>query len=391
MLNATSTRDINQAARAASTFLQGLGVELTHAKALDLVARTLGYPHHMAAQAAVPAQAPKAVEALAVAWTPPSELVEAVRSLVFSAVTPQGERDKTLVAKEALEALYQVTNRLVEASVDVADTARRLANEFRDDVACKDFEAWGNEALPLFDLMAGTAATATSQSAGVPVAVVDDLCRILSHPDIDKALYDEGISDAAYSALADAAKYVSPSILADMSPDALRQAYDDLPASVSPEEFIKGHGNWSLSESEHALASRLAKALAAGPKVAAVPQVSNLDVSIQRATTQLELAYGSSSVKKVEAAIRKHGVRKALQLLNVRFDLALALGSHLIASDEEQGFWCNSFGWTSRRMAASGFSPTDAAHALNSGTFPADVRLVPFDEAQDYTDDDSSN
>lgn len=53
MLRATCTKDLNQAARTAATFLRELGVELNHSKTLDLASRMVGYPHHMAAKAAL--------------------------------------------------------------------------------------------------------------------------------------------------------------------------------------------------------------------------------------------------------------------------------------------------------------------------------------------------
>lgn len=39
----------------------------------------------------------------------------------------------------------------------------------------------------------------------------------------------------------------------------LLKLYYSLPVTVSPEEFLAGHGNWGLTEKEFKLATKLAK------------------------------------------------------------------------------------------------------------------------------------
>jgi hypothetical protein len=44
-----------------------------------------------------------------------------------------------------------------------------------------------------------------------------------------------------------------------MSPSAARKAYYELPVTESPCEFLKGYGNWGLTEAEYKKAKRLAR------------------------------------------------------------------------------------------------------------------------------------
>ncbi len=45
--------------------------------------------------------------------------------------------------------------------------------------------------------------------------------------------------------------------------DALRRAYEALPTTVEPQEFIDGSGNWGLAEPEYNAALIIADALTA--------------------------------------------------------------------------------------------------------------------------------
>lgn len=43
--------------------------------------------------------------------------------------------------------------------------------------------------------------------------------------------------------------------------DSIRRAYNALPVTATPQEFVDRHGNWGLSESEYCAALILADAL----------------------------------------------------------------------------------------------------------------------------------
>ncbi len=55
--------------------------------------------------------------------------------------------------------------------------------------------------------------------------------------------------------------------LANFYLDALQRAYDALPVTSTPNEFILGHGNWGLSEAEYNCAKILADAITSEYKV----------------------------------------------------------------------------------------------------------------------------
>ncbi len=46
-----------------------------------------------------------------------------------------------------------------------------------------------------------------------------------------------------------------------MSREVIQRIYDALPVTATPEEFIAGHGNWGLTESEYTIAMIAADAL----------------------------------------------------------------------------------------------------------------------------------
>lgn len=301
MLSANSTRDLNQAARSAAKYLKELGIELPHSKALDLVARLVGKPQHMAAQAALPAAAPTAGK------------MEPATAL------PSGQTPATQ-------------------------------------------------------------------------AVIADLCKVLVNRDVEQALYDVGISDAANAALAQATPFVEDQLLLDFPLDALSQAYNDLPTSVDEEEFVQGHGNWSLTEEEFAQAKRLANALYAAKRNRAAQAQALSDEDLTRLAMQFELATGKPAnidIVLVSGRQYRNDQAQLLQYFSREHGLSLSLGPWLIANDGEQGFWSNDFGWTTSRTAASGFDEKDVADMPApqlSAKFGSRSRWVRFVDAVDYVD-----
>ena len=363
MLSATSTRDLNHAARAAAKYLKEQGVELPHAKALDLVARTVGLAHHMAAQASL------------------------TDAGLLKPVTLKSYGD----LKRALGAL---TEQQLAMSITVSEGCDSNGNaeffpgyEFmRADSgaihAATDGVLEAEQPVLLFngpdedDEQGGQAEVFGS----VPFAVVEDLCRVLAIPDVDQALYDQGVSDAAYAAMAGAARFLRTEVLELLPKDVLQQAYDDLPVTASPQEFSQGHGNWSLSSAEMAFATRLMRLLTG---TTTSGQDDGEEVQVARLAAQFEMGSalpGDVARRKVKSV----GLARALDELNAEFDLQIALGPLLIASDGEQGFWCNDFGWTSCKMAASGFHAEALKPGTPSSSLFEDARMVPFSEAKDY-------
>lgn len=352
MLSATSTRDLNQAARSASKYLKELGFELPHSKALDLVARLVGKPQHMAAQAGLLASDTTTTSSSNAAV--PQQVVRAVRQVVFGAEMPVDAAGRVRVAKAYLDQLYDVTNSAVEAAA-----------------------------------AAQASAPAKPDSAN---AVIEDLCKVLINRDVEEALYDVGISDAANAALARATPYVEDRLLLDFPLDALSQAYDDLPTSVDEEEFVQGHGNWSLSQDECTQAKRLAEALYAAKRNRAAEQQALSEEDLARLCAQVELATGESG-EVVRDIGRRHlnDEDEVLRQLRSRFGINPTMGPWLISNDGEKGFWCNDFGWTSSRMAASGFDEeTMRSMPVQklAARFGSYSRWVRFDEAFDYPADD---
>lgn len=352
MLSAQSTRDLNQAARTASRFLAELGFTLPHAKALDLVARLVGKPHHMAAQAGLPSSGlarPLQVKT----W---GDLQAAL-----SALTPE-QLAMSLTVSEGCDSNGN-------AEFYPAGTFLRAGDHSL--LAASDGVLEAEQPVLLFEgSFAGDEAAATL----VPGAVVEDLCRLLAHPDLDEALHREGISDAAYSALAAASPYVSDEVLVEFSPDVLRDAYDSLPVTASPLEFMQGHGNWSLTPDELAQARRLAELL--------VPSGTETE-DVKRLMAQFEMATGKSPWF-IPQLVRKHGAEAAVRRINADHSLGLSLGPFVLASDKARGFWCNGFGWASSRLAATGY---EYARQL-PGSWPSDVRFQLYSDVQDYEDTD---
>lgn len=345
MLNATSTRDLNQAARSAEKFLQELGFVLPHAKALDLVARLVGKPHHMAAQAGLPNEpTTSAMPAAPAVAGVPSTVVEAVRQVVFGCGATADANGFVQVLKKDLDVLYQVTNEAVEAVGPQDDTKLAAA-----------------------------------------VSVIEDLCRIMTHRDVETALYEVGISDAANAALASASAYVSEAALANFSLDSLQEAYDDLPVSVDAEDFSEGHGNWSLSEAEFRLAKRLADALYAGRRQRA-EELSSQDVT--RLVAQFEMATGKSgNIARTYLETKSNLSDVAIAHFEKVYDVDLSVGPWLIVNDAEKGYWCNGFGWTSSRLAANGYSDAyrqSTSVRQMSAVFGNSSRWVRFADAADF-------
>lgn len=349
MLSAQSTRDLNQAARAASRFLAELGLTLPHSKALDLVARLVGKPHHMAARADLPD----------VGLTQAQELnTWAQLQTALNLLTPE-------------QLAMSIT--LTEGCDSNGDAEFYPSTTFctagdRSLQAASDGVLEPEQPVLVF---ASSFADPEDRALVAPIARVEGLCRILAHPDLDEALHEQALSDAAYAELALAAAYVSDEVLEQFSPDALQQAYDSLPVTSSPAEFMQGHGNWSLTETELASAKRLAALLA--------PEPSSVNEDTFRLRTQYELATRKSG-KFILQLSRMVGTQEALLRLNAEHNLALGLGPWVLASDSEQGYWCNDFGWVSSRRGASGWDKP----SLMSGRWPADVTFRRYENAVDY-------
>jgi hypothetical protein len=303
MLNATSTRDLNQSARAAANYLQELGIELPHAKALDLVARMVGKPNHMAAQADLP--------------------------------KPQSEPTKSA----------------------------RLAK--------------------LEPLLRGKPEL---------VCVIEDLCRVLVHPDVEEALYKVGVSDAATNALGWAAVHVQDEhLLLDFPLDALTEAYDSLQAPVDEEGLMQGESH-GMSSADFELAYRVGRALYAAKRNRAAAAEHPSEELAQRMTAQFELITGSSA-KALRDSIRRFPLKSTedfLQEVYYKHDVHLGVGPWLIANDDKKGFWCNGVGWTRSRMAATGLSETEKLSMQPDlvRMYGSYCRLVRFEEAFDYAEDE---
>lgn len=310
MLTANSTREMNQSARAAQKYLCEQGIEMPHAKVLDLVARMVGSPHYLAAQASLP---------------------------------------QTGLKHPAP----------VQTCAELKTALLALSAEQR---------------LPLLEEL---------QPVAAAKSVIEDLCRILVNPDVDASLHREGIADAAYAALAMASAFVSDEVLGQFAPDVLREAYDDLPVSCEPEDFVAGHGGWGLTEDEFRAVSRLAPLLVKSSRTGPDRDVNSVDAN--RLFAQFELALGRSPVI-VKDYIRSFGLSQALLKLNGEYGANLSLGTHVVFSVSEKGYWCNNFGWTPSKVAASGFA-APLPGASDTVLCDGGARLVPFKDAVNFPDE----
>lgn len=70
---------------------------------------------------------------------------------------------------------------------------------------------------------------------------------------------------------------------------------------------------------------------------------------------------------------------EALVALNKEHDLALSIGASIIRSEQEQGYWCNGFGWVTHPMAATGYTWQNPLAG-----FPDDAHYVPFHGAKAF-------
>lgn len=371
MLNASSTRDLNQAARSAAKYLQELGLELPHAKALDLVARLVGKPQHMAAQAALPDAGLGSPRKL----TTYGDLARALATL-----TPE-QLTLPVTVSEGCDsngnANFFEVYEVVRADSDILDAGSAgLPNRqlpvllYRGDyVDPEDREDEGSDAT----------------------SVVEDLCKVLVNDDVQEALFQVGISDAARSALARATRFVGEPLLLDFPLEALHEAYDDLPVSVDEEAFVNGEGHGGMTHDELAQATRLANALYAAKRNRAAQEQAMTPEEIERLCAQFEMATGSP-VEPLRELCRRNldNYEDVRRIVEDRYEVVLTLGPWLIANDNEQGFWCHGFGWTTSRMAASGFDE-DQMRALPvqqlSAQFGSYSRWVRFEDAFDYSRD----
>ncbi|KWU19043.1 hypothetical protein AS149_12410 [Burkholderia cenocepacia] len=91
---------------------------------------------------------------------------------------------------------------------------------------------------------------------------VESLVNVLSHPELQVAVTDLALTDATQAALALAARFLPELVLAKLPFDPLHEAYQDLPVTVTWQEFNAARGTETLSEEDAALAKRLVSAMA---------------------------------------------------------------------------------------------------------------------------------
>jgi hypothetical protein len=364
MLNANTTRDINQAARSVEKYLKEQGIVLPHAKSLELIARTLGKTTHMAAQAGLPD-------------------VGLDRSMTLKSYAD---------LKQALSLLTpeQLAMRItVSEGCDENGNAEFFASyEFMR--ADSDALQAGSDGVlagcqPVLLFTAPDAAEEELAQASPQLkpasAALDDVCRVLLNPDVDAQLHVQGISDAAYDALAQAVGYLSENVFNLRTNKPLTRAYDALPVTASPLDHLRGKGNWGLTESEFEMAQKLAQALCPGHAEASAAN-STLHESLERLEAQFELSTGISPTTPtpwLRENVLRDGMARAISDANELFGTTLSMGAWLMKSDSEQGFWCNGFGWTSSRVAATGYPAGSATLGM-----PKDATWVKFSDAVDF-------
>ena len=235
MLNANTTRDLNQAARAAKKYLNEEGLTLSHNQGLNLVARMVGYSHHMAAQAALATTGidrPVAIKSFGDLQKALNALTE--EQLRMSVTVSEGcDENGDAEFFDCVQFMLAGDDSLLAASDGVIE-ANQPVLLFGGANVNQEFVPESAEQRALASLTRET--------------VIDDLCRVLAHPDLDSALHRQGLSDAAYNALARATTYVNEDVLKLFNAEALSRGYDNLPTSSEPEEFLAGHGGWGLHE-----------------------------------------------------------------------------------------------------------------------------------------------
>lgn len=374
MLNASSTRDLNQAARSAAKYLQELGFELPHARALDLVARLVGKPQHMAAQAALP----DAGLGTPLKLTTYGDLARALATL-----TPEQLKLPVTVSEgcdgNGSADFFEVYE-VARADSDILDAGSA---------------GLPNRQLPVLLYRGDYVDPEDRQDDDSAKSVVEDLCKVLINDDVQEALFQVGISDAARSALARATRYVDEPLLLDFPLEALHEAYDDLPVGVDEEAFVNGEGHASLTQDQLTQATRLANALYAAKRNRAAQEQAMSAQDIERLCAQFEMATGAP-VEPLRDICRRNlnNYEDVRRIVEDRYEVVLTLGPWLIANDSEQGFWCHGFGWTTSRMAASGFDEAQVASLpvqKLAEQFGSYSRWVRFEDAFDYDRDADPN
>jgi len=328
MLIAPHTRGLNQAARVAAKYLAELGVTLTHRQVLDLVARTTGAPHHMAAQAALQARQARRAQ--------PTDA-----TLTWDAL-----RHATLLMDDAQLSMPVMVSEGCDDSGNATFAGAQLLLEAQDSrVAAATGDFNGRHPLLLVE--------PTPEAQDKAPAIIEDLVRVLSHPDLQPALCAQALSDAAYAALASAAPYLGP--------QALRQ----LPADVLREAGI---------ECESAQLQPQTQPQASEP-------LDVTDVDLRRLRAQFEVATGQpfDEVALLER-VRRLGLTAALLETEHEHGVSLTLGPNLIFSKNEGGYWSSGFGFVSDPQSATGFGDDAAKHPLSLVNCP-DATWVRFDQA----------
>lgn len=103
----------------------------------------------------------------------------------------------------------------------------------------------------------------------------------------------------------------------------------------------------------------------------------------RRLAAQFEMAIGESIGTALDHIQPGEGCGLALirtmLKLNKQHDIALSFGEHIIRSEQEQGYWCNGFGWVSHPDAATGYTWKNPLAG-----FPPDARHVSFATAKAF-------
>lgn len=117
-----------------------------------------------------------------------------------------------------------------------------------------------------------------------------------------------------------------------------------------------------------------------------------LTIEAQRLEAMLELAgvfdQKQDSIQKMFSQI---GMDRTIEKINSTYDTNVRIGDYIIASEQEQGFWSNDFGWSYNKTAATGYTETDLeAYRQEDGQIKPtffgidDATFVQYDKAQDF-------
>jgi hypothetical protein len=108
-----------------------------------------------------------------------------------------------------------------------------------------------------------------------------------------------------------------------------------------------------------------------------------LAVAKQRICAQFEMARGRSLGTALDHIEHRPGcgleLALAMTALNKAHDLRMSFGEYVIRSEEEQGYWCNGFGWAREPVAASGYT-----WARPLAGFPQDAQFVGWQDARAF-------